>query len=141
VAGKKGQAPRVEFSQETFDRICELMAEGQSLRAICKGDGMPNKRTVLRWIERDDKLRLQYSEAQNLRAEHYFDEIIDIADSRSDPQKTRVQIDARKWVLARMNPKKYGDRMTNEHVGGDGNPISMLLQHVEGSTLKPKDGS
>lgn len=139
MAGKKGQAPRVEFSQNVFDRICDRMAEGESLIAICKTVGMPNKRTVLRWIEKDDKLRLQYSEAQNLRAEHYFDQIIDIADSKADPQKTRVQIDARKWVLTRMNPKKYGDRMTNEHVGGDGNPISMLLQHVEGSALKPKD--
>jgi hypothetical protein len=133
------QAPRVEFSQEIFDVICVRMAEGESLRAICKTVGMPNKRTVLRWIEKDDGIKLQYAEAQNLRAEHYFDEIIDIADSKADPQKTRVQIDARKWVLARMNPKKYGDRVTNEHIGGDGNPISMLLQHVEGTTLKPKD--
>lgn len=141
MAGKHGQAPRVEFSQEIFDTICVRMAEGESLRAICKTVGMPNKRTVLRWIEKDDGIKLQYAEAQNLRAEHYFDQIIDIADSKADPQKTRVQIDARKWVLARMNPKKYGDRVTNEHIGGDGNPISMLLQHVEGTKLKPKDGA
>lgn len=118
------------FSQQLFDRICERMAEGESLRSICKAKDMPNKRTVLRWIENDEKLAEQYSKAQNLRAEHYFDEIIDIADSRSDPQKTRVQIDARKWVLARMNPKKYGDKFTQELTGeGGGALVVKIVRH------------
>jgi hypothetical protein len=128
------------FTKELFDRICERMAEGESLRAICKGKDMPNKRTVLRWIDKDEALAAQYSEAQNMRAEHYFDEIIDIADSKADPQKTRVQIDARKWVLARMNPKKYGDKFTQELTGKvDFDPIHVLLTQVEGSGLTPKD--
>lgn len=124
---KKAQAPRVEFSNQVFDRICERMAEGESLRAICKTAEMPNKRTVMRWIEKDDGLKLQYSEAQNLRAECYFDEIIDIADGKADPQKTRVQIDARKWVLARMNPKKYGDKFTQELTGANGGAVQLVL--------------
>ena len=127
MAGKKGQAPRVEFSQTVFDAICNRMAEGESLRAICKTTEMPNKRTVMRWLEKSEDLQKQYSEAQRLRAECYFDEIIDIADSRSDPQKTRVQIDARKWVLARMNPKKYGDKFTQELTGADGGPVALVL--------------
>lgn len=117
----------VVFSPELFDRICERMANGESLRAICKGKDMPNKRTVLRWLECNEKLADQYSEAQNLRAEHYFDEIIDIADSKADPQKTRVQIDARKWVLSRMNPKKYGDKFTQELTGTDGSPLQVQI--------------
>lgn len=125
------------FSQALFDRICERMAEGESLRSICRAKDMPNKRTVLRWIEKNDKLAAQYSEAQNLRAEHYFDEIIDIADSRADPQKTRVQIDARKWVLARMNPKKYGDRFTQELTGEGGGP---LVQRIEIEIVDPAEG-
>ena len=127
MAGKKGQAPRVEFSQEVFDAICNRMSEGESLRAICKTTGMPNKRTVMRWLEKSEEMQIQYSEAQRLRAECYFDEIIDIADSRSDPQKTRVQIDARKWVLARMNPKKYGDKFTQELTGEGGGPLQLVL--------------
>src|ERR1700761_9063220 len=113
------------FTQALFDRICEQMAEGKSLRAICKGRDMPNKRTVMRWIENDTALRAQYSEAQNLRAEHYFDQIIEIADGKSDPAKTRVQVDARKWVLARMNPKKYGDKFTQELTGPNGGPLQV----------------
>lgn len=115
------------FSQDLFDRICERMAEGESLRAICKAAAMPNKRTVMRWIEGDEALQAQYSQAQQMRAEHYFDEIVDIADSKADPQKTRVQIDARKWVLARMNPKKYGDKFTQELTGEGGGAISIKI--------------
>lgn len=99
------------FTQEIFDKICERMADGESLRAICKTKGFPAKRTVLRWVAADDTLAKQYAEAQLMRAEHYFDEIVEIADSGTDPAKTRVQVDARKWVLSRMNPKKYGDKM------------------------------
>lgn len=122
------------FTQALFDRICERMAEGESLRAICKGKDMPAKRTVLRWVAADEKLAAQYAEAQQMRAEHYFDEIIDIADSKSDPQKTRVQIDARKWVLARMNPKKYGDKFTQELTGDGGGPLVVeIVRHGDKS--------
>jgi hypothetical protein len=120
------------FTPDLFDRICERIAEGESLRSICRAKDMPNKRTVMRWLEKSEALQLQYSEAQNLRAECYFDEIIDIADSKADPQKTRVQIDARKWVLARMNPKKYGDKFTQELTGADGGPVQH--QHVFATT-------
>lgn len=99
------------FTQEIFDKICERIAEGESLRAIFKTKGMPAKRTFLRWVAADDTLAKQYAEAQLMRAEHYFDEIVEIADKGTDPAKTRVQVDARKWVLSRMNPKKYGDKM------------------------------
>lgn len=123
------------FSQALFDRICDQMAGGDSLRVICKAKDMPNRRTVMRWIEGNEKLAAQYSEALNQRAEHYFDEIIDIADSKADPQKTRVQIDARKWVLSRMNPKKYGDKFTQELTGADGGPV---VHKVEFEIVDPQ---
>lgn len=115
------------FNQKLFDRICERIAGGESLRAICKTKDYPVQRTVLRWVAKDEKLAAQYAEAQNMRAEHYFDEIIDIADKGADPQKTRVQIDARKWVLARMNPKKYGDKFTQELTGADGGALVVKI--------------
>lgn len=115
------------FSQDLFDRICEQIAGGKSLREICKASTMPNRRTFMRWIDGNEKLTAQYSDALNMRAEHFFDEIIDIADGKADPQKTRVQIHARMWVLARMNPKKYGDKFTSELTGEGGGPISIKI--------------
>lgn len=118
------------FDQKLFDRICERIAEGESLIAICKTKDYPVKRTVLRWVAKDETLAAQYAEAQNMRADHYFDQIIDIADKGSDPAKTRVQVDARKWVLARMNPKKYGDKFTQELTGSEGGPLVVeIVRH------------
>jgi hypothetical protein len=38
---------------------------------------------------------------------------------------TRLQIDTRKWVLAKMLPKVYGEKVQQEHTGKDGGPIQM----------------
>ena len=134
------------FTQEIFDRICERMAEGESLRAICKTKGFPAKRTVMRWVENDEALQKQYAKAQMDRIDHYAEQIVDIADecrvgkkvttkANGDVEtvevdmveRAKVQIDARKWICARMAPKKYGDRVLNEHAGADGGPLVVKI--------------
>lgn len=44
--------------------ICELMAEGQGLREICRDPDMPDRRTVLRWLEANAEFRRQYARAR-----------------------------------------------------------------------------
>ena len=44
--------------------------------------------------------------------------------------KARLQIDARKWILGKMNPKKYSDKQTVEMTGANGGPIDMSLKVV-----------
>jgi hypothetical protein len=114
---------RSTYDQALVDKICAEMADGKSLRAACKGAGRPDRKTFLRWVEKHEAVEKAYVQAIADREERYFEEIIEIADSGRDPSKTRVQVDARKWVLGRMNPKKYGDRVLNEHAGIDGAPI------------------
>lgn len=123
----RAAAPRVEFSQEIFDRICSLIADGKSVRAACKGKGMPTRQTFNDWRKRAPELQKQYDQACIDREEAIFDDIQDIADTARDPQKARNQIDARKWRLARMNRKKYGDHVSAEHSGPDGGPIQTQV--------------
>lgn len=73
----------------------------------------------------------------DFRAQFIFDEILEIADgapsrATGDPgtgeatarvQAEKLRIDARKWLLARMAPKRYGDKITQEISGPDGRPI------------------
>jgi hypothetical protein len=143
------------FDQKLFDRICERMAEGESLRAICKTKDYPAKRTVLRWVASDEELQKQYAKAQMDRIDHYAEQIVDIADecrvgkkvttkANGDVEtvevdmveRARVQIDARKWICARMNPKKYGDRVLNEHMGEGGGAV---IHKVEFEIVDPQD--
>lgn len=120
-------------------QILERIANGESLRQICLGGDMPTHWTVLGWVEQDEDLSHQYARAMQMRCEHMADEIQDIADdgqndwmerlgSDGQPigwqlngehvQRSKLRIDARKWLLAKMMPKKYGDRQEIEHSGG-----------------------
>jgi hypothetical protein len=100
--------------------ICERMEQGESLRAICREEGMPHISNVLRWIADDAALREQYACAREALADHYAEAIIDISDrSDLDPNDKRVRMDARKWVASKMAPKRYGDR-TELELGGKG---------------------
>jgi hypothetical protein len=116
----------VKFSQAVFDRICALIAEGKSVRQACDGDGMPDRTTFRDWCRANPELQTQYDRACLDREDVYFEQIIEVADTATDHAKARNQIEARKWTLARMNRKKYGERMTTEHTGEDGGEIKHV---------------
>jgi len=118
-----------EFSQELFDHICERIAEGESLRAICEEPDMPARVNVIRWLEKDDALRNQYARARELQADQEFDEIKAIADL-ADPEDVnvaRLRIDARKWRAGKLRPKVYGDKVA---IGGADDLPAIKTQDV-----------
>ena len=103
------------MSRQNIDRshapeVLELIATGTSLRTACEQFGYKAS-TFLEWVGQDAQLAEQYARARTLQAEHYADEIVRIADSAIDPQKARLQVDARKWVASKLLPKKYGDKV------------------------------
>lgn len=51
----------------------------------------------------------------------------------------RVQIDTRKWMLAKMLPRVYGDKTTTELTGADGGPITVAAMNVRGLSDKELD--
>lgn len=117
------------YSDALATTICERLIAGQSLRAICRDDDMPNIATVSRWLadERHITFREQYAHARAAQADLLVDEILEIADDgRNDTyinadgvevvnhdhiQRSKLRIDARKWLAAKMLPKKYGDKL------------------------------
>jgi hypothetical protein len=115
------------FTQETADTICERMAEGESLRSICRDDAMPHRLTVLRWADTNEAFRDQYARARDHLADFYNDDILDIADhgNGEDVARAKLRIDTRKWAMSKMAPRKYGDRVTTEIGGIDGKPIEV----------------
>jgi hypothetical protein len=123
----RAQAPRVEFSQEIFDRICEMIADGKSVRAACEVRGMPCRQTFMGWAKRTPELQAQYDQAY-LDYEHsVLDDIVYIADTEKDARRAAVMIDSRKWDLKIRNRKRFGDRLSNEHSGPDGGPIQTQV--------------
>lgn len=107
------------FTQELADKICNYIAGGMSLRKLCELDGMPTKETVRVWLRDNETFSAQYARARDEQADFYADEIIEIADNETDPQKARVRVDSRKWIASKLKPKRYGDKLEvdNKHSG------------------------
>lgn len=136
----------VEFSPELFNTICERIAEGESLIKICQSEDMPSKTSVMRWLDNDELsaahgLRDQYARAREALADVFAEEIVEIADDgRRDYTvdeegretvdhdhiaRARLRVDARKWAAGKLAPKKYGDRVQQEHSG------SLTITHEQ----------
>lgn len=120
-----------------FPVILLEIEQGNSLRSILRREDMPTQKTFFDWLLNDEEKVKQYTRACDLRADNIFEEMIEIADDgRNDfmtkmigenleievlnsehIQRSRLRIDARKWMLSKMNPKKYGERIQTEHSG------------------------
>lgn len=108
-----------------MQRVCEELIEGRSLRSICHDEGMPNKSTILRWLNEDDgTLATSIAHARELQADAHVDDIVEIVNDltsrrpdRIDANEARVAIWAKQWVAAKMRPKKYGEKVEHEHTG------------------------
>ena len=79
---------------------------------------MPCLATVIKWLSEKADFLAQYRTATEARAESIFEDILEIADDQEENvQRSRLRCDARYWVLARMAPKRYGDKQVIEHNG------------------------
>ena len=134
-----------EFSQELFDTICERIAEGRSLRAICQDEDMPAQSSVFRWLAAEPELQEKYARAREAQADAIFDEILDIADdARNDwmerqnadgssatlvdhehVSRSKLRIEARRWMAGKLRPKVYGEKLDLTHANPDGTPITF----------------
>lgn len=141
--------PKTPNQSEIQDSIIERMVEGESLRSICRDEGMPSASTVFRWLDEDTDearaFREQYEQACRARAAALFDDIIEIADDgtndyverlrgdgeketafdREHVQRSRLRVDARKWVASKLDPKKYGDDLKLRHADADGEKLPI----------------
>jgi len=112
-----------KFTQPLADRICERLAAGETLRAICRDDDMPSPQAVLRWIPKNEGFSEQYARAREAGYALMADQLTEIADNDGDPARDRLRVDTRKWLLSKALPKIYGDKV--EHTGKDGGPIQF----------------
>jgi hypothetical protein len=116
-AKKKIGRPEKFGIVEWSGKICERIAEGESLVNICRDPKFPSYTTVLKMLDQHDEFAGMYARARGEQAERFAMEIVEIADSCDDPAKARLQIDARKWMAGKMLPKRYGDKIDLEHSG------------------------
>ena len=129
---KRPQGRPSTYTKVLAFKICKRLAEGETLRNICRDPEMPRLSTVMEWNLKDrEGFSEQYARARTAQAEHLFDEILEIADDSSEDMMTittgkgrevevenrevtnrsRLRVDTRKWYLSKVLPKKFGEKM------------------------------
>ena len=113
------------------DHVLQLLSEGLSLRKSAVEADVPMQ-TFQTWMEKDEELAGQYAQARARGYALLADELIEIADdssgdviqTESGPKadsefaaRSRLRVDTRKWMLSKMLPKVYGDKIEHEHKG------------------------
>ena len=120
-----------DYTPELAAQICLHISRGDSLRSFCRAPDAPDASTIYDWIHRHSEFAKQYARARETQAEHWADELVDLADKAEDAQLARLQIDTRKWVASKLLPKKYGERQQIEHSSDPDKPLTVLVRSAE----------
>lgn len=140
-----------------FKEICKQMSEdGKSLRKVLRQENMPYSEVFYKWIDNDEEKTKQYASACSKRADVIFEEIITIADKQGKDiikvdgkeitnhnviNRSRLMVDARKWILSKMNPKKYGEASLLKIGNPDGTELKINAIFTKDIMNVPPDDS
>lgn len=122
------------YSAELAVEICDRLAAGETLRGICRSEHIPNAPTVRGWVvDNVDGFAERYARARSLGLDEMAEDMVDIADETSRDTVTdasgadrantewitrsRLKVDTRKWLLSKLKPGMYGDKLAVEHSG------------------------
>ncbi len=96
--------------------VLQRMHDGVSLRSACEAEEC-SPSTFLLWVSKDKDLAEQYAHARACLLDAQAEELEEIgeraasAESAVEVAGLRLQSDNRKWLLSKLAPKKYGDRL------------------------------
>jgi hypothetical protein len=143
----------VKHPPEEVERIWEqlmswIIDEGGTIRGFCKANAI-SRRTVWKWYSQDDPAskarRAELETAEQMRADSWIDEIIEIVDDTSGDietrvdeegkvvpawnvehiSRTRLRTDTRKWIACKHYRRRYGDSQSHEVSGPEGGPVQF----------------
>ncbi len=152
-----GPGRPTKYTEELATEICARLANGESLRSICRDDGMPDERRVREWaLNLQHPFAPQYARAREIAYHGMADDLLEIADDGANDwmlrnagdnpgydangehlQRSRLRVDTRKWMLSRMLPKIYGDLITQTLNAGEG--WDKVLSSLTGSVFPGED--
>lgn len=144
------------FNQKAADEIVRRLSEGEPLAVICRDEHMPGVQTVYDWRDVHAEFAVAIARARDEGFDAIANHCLEIADRtdrdweplRDDDgnvigvkvdgehiQRAKLMVDTRLKLLAKWDPKRYGDKVTNEHTGPDGGPVQVAK--VERVIVKP----
>ena len=141
----KSKGKRGQVSIDLVNKVCDEIAQGVTLTEICRRPGMPDIQAVNRAINRSSVLRDRLARARATAAEVMADEIAEIADDGSNDylertyrdgrvevklndehvRRSQLRIQTRQWLLSKLLPDRYGDRVQTQLTGAGGGPVQV----------------
>lgn len=115
------------YSIEVADRICKRISQGEAVIAICRDADMPSEHCFYEWVRGDkDGLATKYAHAREIQAEVWAERAIAEAKNAADAGLGRLSFDAVRWYVSKIAPKRFGEKIQQEHTGADGGPIKIV---------------
>jgi hypothetical protein len=139
---------------EVIQRVIDGLSKGVPLAVICREEGMPSDTTVRCWADEDAELSFAIARAREVGADYIAWEALQIADTPQEGIETidtpegprikkcdmlghrRLQVETRLKLLAKWDPKRYGDRIAQEITGADGGAIKTEVTRSEAEKLE-----
>jgi hypothetical protein len=140
---KKPHGRPTLYTPELADEICERLSKGEPLAVICRDDHMPAVRTVSDWKEKHEGFSADFARARNEGYDFLASQCMEIADDeRFDWKLTqkglitnetvigraRLQVETRLKLLAKWDPKRYGDKQEVTHAVTE--ETAAILQRI-----------
>lgn len=140
-------------------QLCQATMEtDKGIKRLCEifrrdDPQFPAARTIRIWIAENAEFRAQYEAAKLLQVEHIAEQILEIADDDSEDAifvggddesgasakrvqnsefiaRSRLRVDSRKWLLSKLNPKKYGDKIEQTLQGPGGKDLDLTVNFI-----------
>lgn len=123
---------------ELFDEreiaVVRLFEEGGTYRSVAAELGISPEtiRLMIRGEKASAAFQAHYARARAEQGHEFADEIIDtLRNPTLDSADKRARIDALKWAAGKRMPKVYGDKITQEHTGADGAPLTVQIKKFD----------
>lgn len=159
------------YDHKLAQEICEQLACGFTLRAVCRNnEHFPPPETITRWaVNNVNGFSVHYELAREIGFQAMADELLEIADDSTNDfidqigktgkmqrvvdhehvNRSRLRIDARKWLLAKGLPRRFGDSLhvQVEHkidlnaAIDDARERVKVIEHSSKNTSKNEPGS
>lgn len=131
-----------KFSEKVVEAICERLSKGEPLAQICRDEGMPAYRTVRDWEDVHDGVSAAIARAREAGEDALAADCLTIADDATGDfrmgerglmvdsdhiQRSKLRIDTRLKLLAKWNPRKWGDRVQHANDPNDPMPAPQFI--------------
>ena len=129
-ANKQGR-PAFQWTPEMEEEILSGIVAGKGIRqVVIEGSAnLPGVDTIYKRLATDAGFAERYAHAREMQQDTYAEEIIAIADGMhplfvgKEADEKRLAIETRKWIMGKLRPKKYNDKLVAEITGANGAPL------------------